>query len=125
MASVLLSNSGCIRNKPQFSSVNKEVSVTSTGDAFVDDSYLGATSSYIPGPEETFSTMVNNHTESALSNLQILSQKWDKLLFTTGGAINLSKSFWIVFNRHWNNGHADLSALEIANHSLSLTEGMT
>jgi hypothetical protein len=70
-----------------------------------------------------FSTTVEKHTASVISNLQTLSQKWERLLFTTGGAINLSKSFWILMDWQWKGGVACLSTLETSSHSLLLTEG--
>ncbi len=44
------------------------------------------------------------HTASAVENLQVLAQRWECALFSTGGAINFSKSFWFVFHWNWKGG---------------------
>jgi hypothetical protein len=73
-----------INNLPGIKLQNPTGAITlyNQGDAFVDDSYLASSS-----------TDPHSPIESALSNLQVLSQKWERGLFTTGGAINLQKKF--------------------------------
>jgi hypothetical protein len=44
------------------------------------------------------------HCESAVGNLQVLAQRWERALFSTGGAINFSKSFWFAFHWKWKGG---------------------
>ncbi len=51
-----------------------------TGDAFVDDAYLGATSNYKPSEQDNFMESQQLHKESAISNLQTLSPNWERLL---------------------------------------------
>jgi len=67
------------------------------GDAFVDDSYLATASSDISNP-----------MESVITNLRILGQTWERGLFSTGGALNLQKSFWVMMAWMWKNGTAIL-----------------
>jgi hypothetical protein len=109
--------------KMTFVSPNRNVSVSSTGDAFVDDSFLGVTSSHSSNSNSTFPESQWQHTTSVLTNLEELSQKWERLLFTTGGAINLSKSFWILVDWHWKQGVAVMRTPELTSYSLLLTEG--
>jgi hypothetical protein len=45
---------------------------------------------------------------SAVKNLQVYAQQWERALFSTGGAINFSKSFWFAFNWKWSRGIAKL-----------------
>lgn len=48
---------------------------------------------------------------------------WKRALFTTGGAINLSKSFWVLMTWNWRNGTAQLIPPHQHPHSLSMTSG--
>jgi hypothetical protein len=82
------------------------------GDAFVDDSYLMAASSNPSLP-----------AQSAVDNLKKLSQSWERGLFSTGGAINLQKSFWVLMSWKWCNGTAFLMPPSLHKCSLQLTAG--
>ncbi len=62
----------------QLSSASGEESIENVGDAFVDDAYLGATSSYIPDETLHFQQTMQHHRRSATENLQSLGQKWEK-----------------------------------------------
>lgn len=55
-----------------------------TGDAFVDDAYLGATSTCKPSEQDNFMESQQLHKKSAISNLQTLSPKWERLLSPQG-----------------------------------------
>jgi hypothetical protein len=63
------------------------------------------------------------HGASATKNLQHLNQKWERLLFSTGGAINLQKSFWILMSWYWDKGKSILLTPQISSDTLTLTEG--
>jgi hypothetical protein len=39
-----------------------------------------------------------------ITNLKNLAQHWEKLLFSTRGALNLQKSFWYLMHWQWPNG---------------------
>jgi hypothetical protein len=106
-----------------FTSTDNTVTITNTGDAFVDDAYLGTTSTHNPPPAEPFATTQKNHKDTVIANLQFLGQKWERLLFTTGGAINLQKSFWILMSWDWSKGRAILSTPSTSTDTLLLTEG--
>jgi hypothetical protein len=81
-------------------SVKRSVSVTYVGEAFVDDAGLGTNQG-------------DTHLQLA-RNLQILAQRWEKLLYSTGGALNLSKCFWFLLSWRWIHGkpvlHTSLTA---------------
>ncbi len=96
----------------QLNSPSGEISLFNQGDAFVDDSYLASSS-----------TDPHHPVESTLSNLQRLSQKWERGLFTTGGAINLQKSFWVLMSWRWKHGQALLLPPSLHSHKLLLTAG--
>ncbi len=74
-------------------SADQVVDIHNLGDAFIDDAYLGTTSTYSQSLDNPLIKSKHKHKESAIINLQQLSQKWERLLFTFGGAINLHKSF--------------------------------
>jgi hypothetical protein len=75
-------------------SVDEEIQLDSSGEAFVDDSNLASPSSLPYHPHEVSRVNQRMHTASAIKNLQILAQRWERALFSTGEAINFSKSFW-------------------------------
>jgi hypothetical protein len=62
------------------------------------------------------------HSRSALENLKLLAQSWERALYTIGGAINFQKSFWFLFRWRWKNGVAKLVSLPDTL-TLQLTEG--
>jgi hypothetical protein len=51
------------------------------------------------------------HSRSALKNLKLLAQSWERALYTVGGAINFQKCFWFLFHWRWKNGVAKLVSL--------------
>jgi len=53
------------------------------GEAFVDDSGLGTNTKH-------------DNYQHLISDLQTLVQRWEKLLFSTGGALNLTKCFLVL-----------------------------
>jgi len=78
------------------SSANKSSTLTYVGEAFVDDAGLG-----------TNQTTSSDHKD-LIYNLNELAQSWEKLLYSTGGASNLSKCFWFVLSWRWVGGKAFL-----------------
>ena len=85
-------------------SADAEVQLDTTGESFVDDSNLGSSSSLHSSPHEVSLVDQRMHCESAVGNLQVLAQRWERALFSTGGAINFSKSFWFAFHWKWKGG---------------------
>jgi hypothetical protein len=106
-----------------FSSVDNTTKLNNPGEAFVDDSFLGCTSSHIDSQEVSFSENQKNHMVSAVSNLTSLAQRWERLLFTTGGALNLQKSYWHLMAWHWKGGSAKLNIPSATSQQLFLTSG--
>ncbi len=105
-----------------FQSVDSSDNLDNTGESFVDDSNLGSTSTLKIEPHQVTPVDQILHSKSALENLQLLAQSWERALFTTGGAINFQKSFWFLFHWHWQNGVARLISPP-NNLKLKLTEG--
>lgn len=85
-------------------SVDATLQVESSGEAFVDDSNLISPSSLPTHPHQVSNVDQRLHSNSAVKNLQVLAQRWERALFSTGGAINFSKSFWFVFHWRWTSG---------------------
>jgi ribonuclease HI len=107
----------------EFTSVNNDIQLINLGEAFVDDSFLGCTSSYIEQPNLSFKQNQENHKISAITNLATLGQRWERLLFTTGGALNLHKSCWTLMAWKWQNGEAYLEPTANSSSQLLLTAG--
>jgi len=103
-------------------SVDGEVDIDNPGEAFVDNSNLASCSTEPSHPHEVSITDQNVHCSSAVSNLQSIAQRWERALFSTGGAINFSKSFWFDFHWTWKGGIARLTAPP-SSVQLTLTEG--
>jgi hypothetical protein len=43
-----------------------------------------------------------------MGRLRKLAQHWERLLFSTGGAINMQKSHWYILTWRWKNGNTSL-----------------
>jgi hypothetical protein len=67
------------------------------GEGFVDDTGLG--------------TNQQTQSESLIENVERLAQQWEKLLYSTGGALNLSKCFWFQMSWSWKGGKAGLDSV--------------
>jgi hypothetical protein len=90
---------------------SKALTLHNKGDAFVDDSYLVASS-----------TDPQNQVASTVQSLQTLGQTWERSLFSTGGAINFSEGFWVLLAWKWKCGKATLMTPNQHPHKLLLTE---
>jgi hypothetical protein len=80
------------------------------GEAFVDDAGLGTNTTPSPADHHTL-----------IKNLQQLAQTWEKLLFSTGGALNLSECFWFLLSWEWKDGRAKLCTSITAPGNLQMT----
>lgn len=78
-------------------------------DAFVDDTSVGFTD---PG-FLSLKTMV-----SKLSNI---AQTWEKLLFYSGGALNLKKCSWYIMHWDWKKGRPHMQRITEGDPTLSMT----
>lgn len=103
-----------------FKAVNDALMVEHNGDAFVDDAQLGCTSKLLKGFRHPDSTQ---DTQEVVKGLQYMAQSWEKLLFSTGGALNLQKSFWTLISWKWEKGIAKMSTPAQEPADLLLTEG--
>jgi hypothetical protein len=81
------------------------VITTVTGSSFVDDTGLGVMTNSATTSEQNSNVEDLNQV---VQQLQTLAQHWERLLFTTGGALNLQKSFWYLLSWEWKNGHPKL-----------------
>jgi hypothetical protein len=72
-------------------------------------------------PIETHIALSEN---DAVTNLQQLGQQWERLLYATGGSINIEKSFWYMLSWTWNkSGNAKLKTIQQSPSILQLTSG--
>jgi hypothetical protein len=94
-----------------------------TGVSFVDDTSLAATSEYQYDPALSSDQNQQEETRHMVHKLGRLGQHWERLLFTTGGAINLQKSHWYLMTWLWKNGIPHLASIQQALGDLSLTTG--
>jgi len=108
--------------KMHLTSAEGETSISNHGEAFVDDSYLGCTSTYQPSSSDSPSDSYSGHATSAIRHLTEKSQAWERLLFTTGGALNLNKSHWFLMHWQWINGATILDPID-HDRQLLLTAG--
>jgi len=86
----------------------------------VDDAQLGC-SAPLPSGHQDPSHLLT--TTSIVDGLRYLAQSWERLLFTTGGALNLQKSFWVLLTWRWDKGVAKLLTPAQAPAELKLTAG--
>ena len=88
---------------------------SSVGTSFVDDSTLGATA-----PNES---MDEKRSEGELvRHINNLATKWEKLLFTNGGRLELSKCFWILVTWKWTRGTPAMATIDESPHHLSISQ---
>lgn len=106
-------------------SVNHTVTYSSdVGDAFVDDTKVGCTSTYKFDAGLSLQQNTQRTEAEVIEKLGKLSQKWKRLLYATGGALCLAKSFWCLLSWRWNkSGTARPSTIALAPGTLLLTSG--
>jgi hypothetical protein len=107
----------------KFFSACKRILVEMTGVSFVDDSSLSATSDFVADPNKTTLEDFRAEVQHLVTKLTSLSQNWERLLFTTGGAINFQKSHWHIMTWLWRNGVPTLAPPSLAPSSLTRTTG--
>ncbi len=94
------------------------------GAAFVDDFSLSVTSTCLPNP--ALFTAAQNNTEDichTVTQFTTLGQHWETLHFSTGGAINMQKTFWYLMAWSGKNGQVKLIAASKTPDTLDLTAG--
>ncbi len=70
----------------ELSSADGATNISNPGEAFVDDSFLGSTSSHTDQQDLSFHENQSMHKASAIQNLTQLAQRWERHLFSTEGA---------------------------------------
>ena len=101
----------------------RSILVSITGVSFVDDTGLGVI--FVYQWNEDLPHVENHRLEilHVIKNLHKLSQHWERLLFSTGGALNLQKSFWYLFSWHWTQGKPTSATVRSTPTTLCLTSG--
>jgi hypothetical protein len=103
-------------------SADHKVTSVDVGEAFVDDTKVGCTSTYVYDDSISLSDNILNAEADVIAKLGVLSQQWECLLFVTGGALCLAKSFWYLLSWRWTkSGTARPSAVALAPGKLLLT----
>jgi hypothetical protein len=90
------------------------------GDAFVDDAGFCYT---VTLPRSADPELVRRLTPTAATQLQILAQQWERLLYSTGGALNLTKCFWFLLSLQWKGGKCKLDTIQTIPVEPQLTAG--
>jgi hypothetical protein len=98
-----------ISERMQFSSPDSQIKHSRLIDAFVDDTSLGFTDE----GHLTFPTMFKQLTH--------LAQTWEKLIFYSGGSLNLSKCSWYIMYWDWNKGRPQLRPAQLTDDQVTLT----
>ncbi len=90
----------------------------------MNDTSLGCTSTVIYEETTSLEHYKELSEQTVTSNLQELGQQWERLLFATGGALCVEKSFWYLFSWTWNkSGNAKLKTIAQSPATLQLTSG--
>jgi hypothetical protein len=101
-----------VPDRINFSSPKGDLHHSRLVDAFVDDTYLGFTSS---SNTATF--------ESLVTRLQDIAQKWERLLHLSGGKLNLAKCSWYIMRWEWEKGRPILRPILPNDPPLTLKQG--
>jgi hypothetical protein len=107
----------------KFVSACRDIIVEITGVLFIDDSSLSVTSEYVNDHNLTDEANRSKEVEHLVARLTALSQHWERLLFTTGGAINFQKSHWYLMTWLWKNGLPHLATARQSPAHMVLTTG--
>ena len=102
-------------------SIDRTQTIKFIGEAFVDDSGLGTN---LTDDEAHGLTSPEAGVEGALiQRLQTLAQEWERLLYSTGGALNLQKCFWFIMSWRWKGSIATLHTQLTLPAQLTMTSG--
>jgi hypothetical protein len=107
----------------QYISVCRTIIVNITGVSFVDDTGLGVTSDFERDPIVTEAENDESEIRHVVHKLKQLAQHWERLLFSTGGAINLQKGFWYLMAWQENKGKSKLATIAQQPAEILLTSG--
>lgn len=109
----------------KFLSACQQVYTEVTGVSFVDDTGLGVTSDYVHNPLASVDQNQELEILQVIHILARLAQHWEWLLLSTGGALNLNKSFRYLIPWSCKNGIPHLRSISQSPGSLPLTVGTT
>jgi hypothetical protein len=99
----------------RFMNPSKTISVERQSDAFVDDTQNGLNDFGEDAPWDM---------QTLRSNLHQMSQTWERLLFSSGGALELSKCFYYLMYWKWEKGLPSLTPLSaMSTDPITLTSG--
>jgi len=101
-------------------SVTGKINFSSKGNSFVDDTGLGCNMAY---PSTADSSIIQRSPKQIILNLKSLAQQWERLLYSTGGALNLQKCFWFIMHWTWKDGTPILATEKTLPATLQLTSG--
>lgn len=105
-----------------FKSANSAIEVTDVSEGFVDDCFLGCTSSYAHNSSLSNEENRLKEEQDMVGGLSQLAQQWERLLLSTGGAICLNNSFWYLISWQWSKaGSAKLCTIDKSPGVLQLT----
>ena len=98
-----------VPERMKFSSPDSDITHARLIDAFVDDTSLGYT-------DAGFLTL-----ETLIAKLNTIAQTWEKLLFYSGGALNLKKCTWYAIYWEWKDGRPQPRDISATDPTLQLT----
>ena len=108
-----------------FSSPCRTITSTRYGDAFVDDTKFGVTTEQPPGQSDLSDESIQAQAQQVLRDLTRISQHYEKLLFGSGGALNIRKCHWVLIAWKWSQGKARMMTTVECPGSLYLTSGFS
>ena len=86
--------------------------ITTVGTGYVDDVTLGVS---VPNTQQQSEKNVHSH-------IRKMGQLWEKLLYITGGKLELSKCFWVPITWRWSGGKPVMNTKPSRSGELYLTE---
>jgi hypothetical protein len=58
-------------------------------------------------------------------NLQHTAQTWERILYSSGGALNIKKCFWYLVHWEWHKGRPSMATSVMTLAMITLTSGST
>lgn len=101
----------------------RTISTLRYGDAFVDDTKFGITAEQPEGYYEPTMADTLEQVKQVVKDLTQLSQHYEKLLYTSEGALNIKKCHWVMMAWCWVQGKAYLMTSKECPGKLFLTSG--
>ncbi len=101
-----------------YQSICRSIQVRSTGTAS-----LSVSSTYTWNNQLSTTENSRREVSQVVEHLGSLAQHWERLLFSTGGAINMQKSHWYLLSWIWRSGKSTLCTIANTPAELKLTTG--